>query len=843
MPMTGERREAFDRVMARVTTGVVMGTGVLGLVLFGPPETYPVTQLVLFVAAFFLCQGLLVQHHARGVGISFNLTDIPMVIALFYLPPFWVVATKFLAAGLFFGRRYIREDIGLLKPTFNTGITTAGTAVAALYVQYMHLGAASSPRTWLILVSAIVLMGVVTTVFMSAMLYFLSGWAAVVKAWSGFLLTMVGPVLAACVGVVFLVLLDATVWSGVLIGLIVVAFVYLARSYMALRRQRQVLRELNDFTQLVVDSVSSKRLIDAMLGRLRDILSAESATVWVPASGRYSQIRLTSAVDDAGLTDLDPIPDNLQRQVMESGTGVLLSPKHGGAERFAELEAAGLRGAMLVPLRSGEEVYGCLSVADRIGGELSHFLPIDLQLLETIAASVGIAVQNERLLDQLRYDAYHDPLTGLPSRRRSLQALQEALSITVPGEVVAVFMFDVDSLHEINDALGHEAGDTALREVARRIKEQAPAASFIGRIDSDEFILQTRLASTEAAVETARRLRAGIQGPFEVGGVSVNLSAAVGVVTHPDFAADADELLKRVDGATRQAKTAADGVQLYHAGLESESLRRIGLAADLRRALDRGRLEVHFQPKVRLDRDFDAGGAVIGAEALVRWPHPTYGTVAPEEFIPIAASTGQLGQLTETVLDEALRRSAEWAGDDGPLPMSVNLSPRTLADAGFPDRVAALLEEHGVPPERLTFEITEDDVVSGEPRLTPALDRLHEMGVRLSVDDFGAGYSSLAYLRRLPVQEIKIDLRFVQGMATDDDDKAIVEAVLGLAKHFAIDVVAEGIESHQTVEQLRELHCAAGQGYYFSRPLPPDRFAAWLDGQGWTRGQARLRVV
>ncbi|WP_051703859.1 bifunctional diguanylate cyclase/phosphodiesterase [Glycomyces sp. NRRL B-16210] len=843
MPVSREQHETLFRVMPPVVTGLVYAIGLGGLVLYGPPDTFPAVQLLLFVAAFAMAQGLLVQHHARGMRISFNLTDIPLVIALFFLPPFWVVATKCLASLLFYAGRYVREDIGLLKPLFNAGLTTGGTAVAVFYVQYMGLGAAADPRTWLVLVSAIIITGLFTTVFISLMLYFMSGWDSVVKAWIGFTLTLIGPVLAGCVGVMFLVLLDATIWASLLIGFVVVAFVYLARSYMALRRQRQVLRELNDFTQLVVDSVRSKRLIDAMLGRLRDILSAESATVWVPPSGRYPQIRLTSALDDAGLTDLDPIPDALQRGVMESGKGVLLSPKNGTKAQKETLEAAGLRGAMLVPLRSGDEVYGCLSVADRIGGELSHFVPVDLQLLETIAANVGIAVQNERLLDQLRYDAYHDPLTGLPSRRRSLAALQEALSITVTGEVVAVLMFDVDSLHEINDALGHEAGDTALLEFAGRLKAHAPAGSFIGRIDSDEFILQTRLASTEAAVETARRLRTELQGPFEVGGVAVSLSAAVGVVTHPDFAADADELLKRADGATRQAKHAADGVQLYHSGLESESLRRIGLAADLRQALDRGRLEVHFQPKVRLDRALSAPGAVVGAEALVRWPHPTFGLVAPEEFIPIAASTGQLGQLTETVLDEALRRSAEWAGEDGPLPMAVNLSPRTLADADFPDKVASLLERHGVPAERLTFEITEDDVVSAEPRLTPALDRLHAMGVRLSVDDFGTGYSSLAYLRRLPVQEIKIDLRFVQGMATDADDRAIVEAVLGLARHFAIDVVAEGIEAHQTVEELRELECEAGQGYYFSRPLPPDRFAAWLDGQGGGSGRSRLRVV
>ncbi|RRR99167.1 putative bifunctional diguanylate cyclase/phosphodiesterase [Glycomyces terrestris] len=841
--MTRTRFAALYRVLPWIITSLVLAFGAGSLLWYGPPDDFPILKLLIFVPAFWVSQTLLIQHHARGLRISFNLTDVPLVVALMYLDPFWVIAARCAVSIVHYMGRYLREDIGVLKPLFNVGLTTSGTAVAVIFVQVVGVGDPVDPYTWMVLLGAIVTVGVVTTVLISALLWSLSGWDSVAKAWIAFFVTLIGPLLAACIGVLFVVLLDATPWSALLIGLVVVGFVYLARSYMALRRQRQVLRELNDFTQLVVDSVSSNRLIDAMLGRLRDILTAESATVWVPKSGRYPEIRLTSRLDDAGLTDLDPIPSALQEGVMASGEGVLLSSKNGTKAQQAALEEAGLRGAMLVPLRSGDEVYGCLSVADRIGGEISHFDPVDLQLMETIAANVGIAVQNERLLDQLRYDAYHDPLTGLPSRRRSLEALQEALSITVPNEVVAVFMFDVDALHEINDALGHEAGDTALREFARRLKEQAPAASFIGRIDSDEFILQTRLASTEAAVETARRIRAGIQGPFEVGGVSVSLSGAVGVVTHPDFAADADELLKRADGATRQAKDAADGVQLYHAGLESESLRRIGLAADLRRALDRGRLEVHFQPKVRLDRALDAGGAVVGAEALVRWPHPTYGTVAPEEFIPIAASTGQLGQLTETVLDEALRRSAEWAGEDGPLPMSVNLSPRTLADAGFPDRVAELLERHGVPAERLTFEITEDDVVSGEPRLTPALDRLHEMGVRLSVDDFGAGYSSLAYLRRLPVQEIKIDLRFVQGMATDDDDRAIVEAVLGLARHFAIDVVAEGIESHQTVEQLRELHCEAGQGYYFSRPLPPDRFAAWLDGQGWTRGQARLRVV
>ncbi|MBO3733775.1 putative bifunctional diguanylate cyclase/phosphodiesterase [Glycomyces niveus] len=839
-------RELHPRIfsaLAWTLNGLMLVAVAAALVLTWTPEQLPYLEAATFVAAFVVAQNLQVIQHFRQHRIAFNLADIPLVLALFYLPPFAVILARLISSLIFFAGRYIRSDVGPLKPIFNVGMSTLGAASAVAVAEYAGLGAGHDPRTWLVAVLGVCAAGLMTTVLLSLMLFILNGWTSMLKAWSGFALTFIGPIMAASVGLMILIMLEATPWSAIPIVILMLTTIGLARSYMKLRRQRQILDELNNFTQLVADSVRSNRLIDATLGRLREIFAAESATVWVPAEGRYPEIRLTSSVDDVGLTDLDPVPEALQQAVIASGGPTLIGPRHGSREQRAVLEAGGLRSAILVPLRSGDEVYGCLSVADRIGGEMSTFLPVDLQLLETVAAHVSIAVDNSRLVDQLRYDAYHDPLTGLPSRRRSLAALQEALSITVPNEVVAVFMFDVDSLHEINDALGHEAGDTALKEFAKRLQDHAPAASFLGRIDSDEFILQTRLASTDEALDTARRLRAAVQGPFEVGGVSVGLSAAVGVVTHPDFAADADEILKRADGATRQAKNAADGVQLYHSGLESESLRRIGLAADLRKALDRGQLEVHFQPKVRLDRALDDPGAVIGAEALVRWPHPTFGLVAPEEFIPIAGSTGQLGHLTETVLDEALRRSAEWAGDDGPLPMAVNLSPRTLADADFPDKVAALLERHGVPAGRLTFEITEDDVVSGEPLLTPALDRLHEMGVRLSVDDFGTGYSSLAYLRRLPVQEIKIDLRFVQGMATDADDRAIVEAVLGLARHFAIDVVAEGIEAHQTVEQLRELHCEAGQGYYFSRPLPADRFAAWLEHQGGGTGRARLRAV
>jgi EAL domain-containing protein (putative c-di-GMP-specific phosphodiesterase class I) len=222
---------------------------------------------------------------------------------------------------------------------------------------------------------------------------------------------------------------------------------------------------------------------------------------------------------------------------------------------------------------------------------------------------------------------------------------------------------------------------------------------------------------------------------------------------------------------------------------------------------------------------------LVGVECLARWEHPTHGAVAPEDFVAVAEHTGQLGRLTEAVLNEALRRCREWADAARPLTVAVNLSPRTLLDPGFPASVERLLAEHGVAPERLMFEITEDGVLGETDRPMPTLRRLHEIGVRLAVDDFGTGYSSLSYLRRLPVDEVKIDRSFVQGMATDPGDLAIVRAVVDLARHFGLTVVAEGVESELTLGLLEEIGCDIGQGFLFSRPLPYERLEAWLGAQ------------
>lgn len=487
-------------------------------------------------------------------------------------------------------------------------------------------------------------------------------------------------------------------------------------------------------------------------------------------------------------------------------------------------------------------MIGTLEVTNRLADTL-YFTQRDISVFETVAAHAAVALENSRLVDRLRHDAYHDALTRLPNRRRITAALEESVKIRLPGEVVALLLFDVDGLRQVNESLGHAAGDKVLAEVASRLRASAPSSALVGRAGGDEFLVTLRLESADAALELAAQLRDQIRDEMVFDALTLDMNTAVGVAVHPDHGSDAATLLLRVDLAATAAKSVPGSVQLFNPALESRSLRRLGLAGDLRRALDQGELEVYFQPKVTLrDR------RLVGVECLARWEDPTHGTVAPEDFVAVAEHTGQLSRLTEVVLREGLRRSRDWALADQPLPIAVNISARTLTDRHFPDRVHELLTEYGVPAQRLTLEITEAGVLDGTDRPIPTLQRLRDLGVRLSVDDFGTGDSSLAHLRRLPVHEVKVDRSFVQGMATDPGDLAIVNAVVTLSQQFGLAVVAEGVESELTLELLQDIGCEIGQGFLFSRPLPYERLAAWFGAQvepeTISNGELpRLRVV
>lgn len=789
------------------------------------PENY---ILALFVVAMAGANAVSLRFTVGRQSFATTAADVPLVLALYFLPPFWIVLVRVAASLLIYGYRVLRGQQKPVQVVFNVAAQGAAAACAGLLV--MGLGvdpdSATEPKTWLVLLLAVMLGSAVTGTCVTAILTVLQGWGGIESV----LRTIVGTLLLTAVngvlGLVILLAVSATSWALVLIVLLAAVVISIYRGYSRLLEQRRSLSDLNDFTRRVAEATQSGRLIDVMLGRVRSLLNAETATVWVPADNRFPELLLTARLDDKGLLDTSAIPERLRRTVLEQRQTVLVSSHAGDSEMQSELVGTTVRETIIVPLRSGQAVFGCLAVTNRLGSALLRFGKADQTLLETLTAHVGVAVENSRLVDRLRFDAYHDSLTRLPNRRRSMLALEESISREVPGEFVAVLVFDVDGMREVNDSLGFTAGDELLVEVARRLRELAPEAAHVGRIGGDEFAVIFRVADTERALDLARSMRSGLQQPFLLGNLDVDVDAAVGVAVHPEHGDSADGLLQRADVATYAARNVSSGVQLFNVGLESRSVRRLGLASDLRRAFDTGELSVHYQPKIDL-----ATRTVLGVECLARWNHPTHGEVPPEDFVPVAEHTGQLARLTEFVLRAGLKHARDWAIQGRPLTVAVNLSPRTVADPEFPNVVAGLLAEYGVPPERLTLEITEDGMVGDPDRPLPTLHRLHELGVRLSVDDFGTGYSSLSYLRRLPVHEVKIDRGFVQGMATDAGDLAIVRAVVDLSRHFGLSVVAEGVESEMTLTLLTEIGCDIGQGFLFSRPLSAERLDAWLNAQ------------
>jgi diguanylate cyclase (GGDEF)-like protein len=737
-------------------------------------------------------------------------------------------------------RSYQRQSA--VKLWFNVASLTAGAALASLIVRAGLPLDGADPLTWLLLGAAIVANILVT----------LGAVIAVVTVVQGRVLDqefrrVLAPGLTVgafnmMLGLVILVLLQQGPWSLLLLAAVVGFFAVAYRAYAQSVRQGRALNEIYELTRAVTSAPHDGRLPDVLLGRVRELLQSEYATLWIPGRGRYPEVLLSAKVEYDALLDVSVTPSALRWRAYESGETIAVGPRLGGERDRAVLRESGQKDVVVAPLRAGSVVIGCLEVANRLG-DTAQFGPGDARLLETIAAHAAVAVENSRLVDRLRFDAYHDTLTELPNRRRVTLALDQAIAARAPDDTVALLHVDIADLRQVNESLGRAAGDDLLVQVAKRLREAAPAAALVGRIGGDVFAVTLTMPSAEAAVTLGDHLRQQLRQPAKVGTLMLDVDVAIGVATSPDHGTDSETLLQRADVATQAAKGLTSGVQPFNQALESRSVRRLGLAADLRQALDIGQLEVHFQPKVAI-----ADRRLVGVECLGRWHHPVHGSVAPEDFVAVAEHTGLLSRLTEAVLADGLRRARQWADAGNPLPVSVNLATRTLVDTSFPDRVAELLVEHGVAPELLIFEITERGVVEDIERPLPILRRLADQGVRLSADDFGTGYSSLSYLRKLPVEEVKIDKSFVQGMATDSEDQAIVRAVVDLARHLGLTVVAEGVESELTLELLEATGCHVGQGFLFSRPLPYERLEAWFaartEAELTTAGRVRrLRAV
>ncbi|MCI3905314.1 EAL domain-containing protein [Streptomyces spectabilis] len=452
-------------------------------------------------------------------------------------------------------------------------------------------------------------------------------------------------------------------------------------------------------------------------------------------------------------------------------------------------------------------------------------LPLLLPLftIPLVALDSTLWIARARAEEQLR-----DPLTGLPNRQwlmeRTWTALDDAERI---GARSALMLIDMDRFRSVNDTLGHLAGDRLLLQIADRLRLALPRGAEAARLGGDEFAVLLPVAdSTTSAQRVARQLVGALGSPLDLDGLTLVLEASAGLAVFPDHAPDAEGLLRRADVAMYQAKRDRTGVEVYESKRDSNTPDRLGLLGDLRRALDAGDVELHYQPKVRFD------GEVAGLEALVRWVHPERGKVPPDEFIAIAESSGLMPHLTEYVLESALAQVARWRSQGLNVPVAVNVSPRDVHTPGFAGAVAARLARHGVPAGALQLEITEHVLLEDPQRAADTLAGLTGHGVKMSLDDFGTGYSSLVHLRRLPVSELKIDRSFVARLAVDTEDAEIVRCTVDLAHSLGLLVVAEGVEDDETWERLRDLGCDAVQGWLVAAAMPPSETTAWLRARG-----------
>ncbi len=472
------------------------------------------------------------------------------------------------------------------------------------------------------------------------------------------------------------------------------------------------------------------------------------------------------------------------------------------------------------PLEALERGIARLAAGER---KVRVQVPRHTELATLSEAFNTMAEHLDRYTGELQYQASHDALTGLPNRQRLHQALEARLADlrAAHGAPFALLLIDLDGFKEVNDALGHKAGDHLLRKLGPRLRARLNRQDVLVRLGGDEFaVLLAAADGPEPAERCALELLEAIREPFALEGINVHVDASIGIALAPAHCRDSSTLLRFADVAMYHAKRQGKGCSTYARDIDGHSTRRLELLSSLRGAIAGDELELFYQPKLQVQTQ-----RPVAAEALVRWRHPQHGLIMPDQFVPLAELSDLINPLTRWVLTRALRDCARWAP---PLRVAVNVSARNLQDGELPREIAQLLAEAGVPAGRLQLEITESAIMLDPDRARETIRQLAEVGVSLAIDDFGTGYSSLAYLKELAVDELKIDKSFVVDMRHDENNAIIVRSTVELAHNLGMRVTAEGVEDPHTLRLLAELDCDFAQGYLFSRPLPAATLPRWL---------------
>ena len=798
-----------------------------------------------FVPAFMLTEALLFHLEIRDEAHSFSLSELPLVIGFFFASPWAIVVGRVLGELLYL--TVVRRQ-ALLKLIFNLAMHMAEVSLAVLVFHLLSHGESPlRPLSWVAVVVGVVTADLISMAAVTAAIRWHGGQAKMTSV------MVTGGVTAAAnisLSILAAVILWVSPWAMVLFALVALMVALGYRGYAALSQRYSSLQLLYDFTRMVGASVRAEAVMDEVLAEARKLLRAGRAEVVLVdrlTGSAGHRLRNEDQAERAAARSDAPRPGELKtgdgagleetwvwREVVENGHPVVIPRTTRDARKLEYLDRLEVRDCIAAPLRAEDGVVGIIMVADRLG-EVSTFDDEDVQLFATLANHASVAFENGRLVEQLRreaderrHEALHDPLTGLPNRSLFIQRVVEATRSSTAGEEersAAVMLMDLDRFKEVNDTLGHHNGDLLLREVAVRLTQVLRRRDTVARLGGDEFaVLLPDLGSVDEAHQTALRIAEALRRPFSIDELSLDVGVSIGIAICPEHGDDAATLLQRADVAMYEAKAGRDAVALYSPERDNYSPKRLALAAELRHFVEQGDLLVYHQPKARL-----SDGVVTGTEALVRWRHPEYGLLGPDEFIPMAEHSGLISPLTTHVLRVALAQCREWNDAGHFIGVSVNLAVRSLLDTELPADIESLLAEAGVSPDRLTLEITESGVMADPSRTIKVLERLSSIGVKLSVDDFGTGYSSLSYLQRLPVQEVKIDRSFVFRMATDANDATIVQSIIELGHNLGLCTVAEGVEDQMVWDRLRAMGCDEAQGYYLSRPVPASAVTRWLE--------------
>ena len=789
----------------------------------------------LLAVAFAVAELKVIQVHFRRETHSFSLSEFPAVIGFFFLSPLDYVLALLVGSSVAFligGRQRIEKFV------FNLA-NFALVAVVELSVLYTLSDVSGEPHLidWLAAFAA-TLSATVLSALTIATVITISGGAPQFEKLPemlqfGSMVAFANTSLALLA--VSIMWLDPSLLWLLVLPLMIVFLAY--QAYVSEREKHERLELLYQSSRILQHSPELDSTLVALLGHARAMFRAEEAEVILyPRGEEMEALRTTSRHDGAPevmVPMADPQVDPVHQRIRDASAPFFV-PTSLGAEDD--------RSDMVSPLRGESDLIGSLRISHRLTAGTT-FSDDDLRLLETLANQAAVALENghleqslaelSRLKEELRFQAYHDPLTGLANRTLFLDRVEARLGRSSDGWPVVLFL-DLDDFKIVNDTMGHAAGDRLLVGVAERLREVLRPADVAARLGGDEFaVLLDDGPELGHAVTVANRIVDVLRTPFPIEGQEIVVGGSIGIAVGRSGSTDAAELLRNADVAMYTAKGAGKNrVSVFEPTMHAAIVARHALSAELSRSLGRGELLVFFQPIVALETSL-----VTGFEALVRWRHPTRGLILPSQFIPLAEETGVIRELGRYVLEEACTQAARWGpfhpGSE-PLTIAVNLSAQQLQEPSFIEDLQSIVESSGIDSSQVLLEMTETVMFHETSTTLTRLAAIRELGVRIAIDDFGTGYSSLGYLRRFRVDVLKIAREFV-GPADRSEEWAFAAAIVALGRTLGLTIVAEGIETTGQLERLRALGCELGQGYLFARPADPEATLRFLKDGGSRR--------